>query len=530
VALWLAGVAAIVLAIACANVANLLLMRGFRRRREIAVRRALGMGQRRLVAQLATESLVLAVLGGVAALAATEWVGRPLRALLLPEVAWDRGPVDTRVFGLTVLAIFLAAFVTGVIPSFALGRANLSAELKSGGRGLATRRSRLQAALLVTQTTLSALLLVGAGWFLESVAKVRALHLGLDADRVLVTTIDFPTAYKPAEIATFYERALDRVRSVPGVAHASLGQADPFGWSFGAGVRVPGHDSLPSPETGGPYYNGVTEDFFATLGTRLLRGRLFSQADRAGTAPVAVINATMARLYWPNEESVGRCFYIGDGSGACTEVIGVVEDARRGGLTEGPTLQFYLPLGQVRFENARRVLFIRAAGEPAALIPSVRRALLDLSPTLPYARIESLQSRVDPQTRSWRLGATMLTAFGILALLVSAVGLYSTIAYSLTQRTLEIGVRMALGARSREVVRLVIGEGMRLALLGLGVGIGLAVVLGRQMRGLLFQTSPGDLRVLAIAAAVLAVAAVAASFFPASRAARLDPATTLRVE
>jgi predicted permease len=529
IAAILAAVAGIVLVIACANIANLLVMRGFRKRREFAIRRALGITGLRLIAQMLVESLLLAALAGATALMLTEWIGVPLRKLLLPDVSWDRGPVDWRVAGITALAVLFAGLVTGLAPALLLRRTDLTAELKSGGRGTSMPRSRLQRILVFVQTGLTALLLVGAGVFLKSLVKVRALRLGFDADRVVIATVSFPEDVAAEQIRAFYERALERVRVVPGVERASLGQSDPFGWSFGTSVRIPGRNALPTLPSGGPYASGITADYLATLGTRLMAGRAFSSADRSGSAPVAIINETMARLFWPGESAVGKCFVAGD-SKNCLEIVGIVEDARQYGIAGDPRLFFYMPLDQEGFGYPRLNLFVRTAGTAEDMSGVLRAALLELSPSLPYAKIQSIQSRVDRQTRPWHLGAIVLAAMGALALLVSAVGLYSIVAYGVTQRRQEMGIRMALGARPGELVRMVLATGARMTVLGLGAGCGAALILGRSLRDLLFQTRPNDWGVFAAVVLVLGAVALMASLIPAWRAGQLSPGDVLRVE
>ena len=529
VAAWLSGIAGIVLIVACANVANLLLLRGMRRRREIAVRRALGMTRLRLAGQLFAEGLLLAVLGGGAALAATYWIARPLRTLLMPEVAWGGAALDARLLALTAGAVLGTALFTGLVPALALGRTDLSVELKSGGPGHSRKRSRTQVALLLTQTALSMMLLVGAGLFVKSLGKVRGLRLGFDAPSVLVASVAFPATEKIADIAAFYERARDRVSQLPGVESASIAQSDPFGWSFGGSFRIPGRDSLPEVSTGGPYYNGVSAEHFATMGTRVVRGRGFTSADRNGSAPVIIIDETMARLYWPGADPVGRCVFAGDET-TCREIVGVVESSKRSSLQEDSTLQFYLPSEQVPFTVRRLAMFVRIGRDAKEMTASVRQSLQELSPFLPYARIWSLQSKVDNQTRPWRLGATMLSALGALALVLAAVGLYSVIAYSVTQRRQEMGIRVAIGARAGQIIRLILVDGLRLALIGLGLGLGLAAVLGRFIKGLLYETPPTDPWVWAAAAAALGGAAVVACLLPAWRAGRADPVETLKAE
>jgi predicted permease len=530
VAAWLAALAIVVLVIACANVGNLLLLRAMRRRREVAIRRALGMSQVRFVGQLLVESLFLATLGGASALLATRWVGGPLRALLIPDVAWEGSTVDARVLGVTTAAILGVTLFIALVPALNVGKTDLTAELKSGGRGLSGRRSRTQSALLVVQTALSIALLAGAGLFLKSLQRVRSVDLGFDTHQVLVAQVRFPSeTYKAEQISAFYDRALERVRHLPGVERAALGEADPFGSGFGGGLRIPGRDSLPEVSTGGPYFSAVTPEFFTTLGTRVLRGRAFTESDRAGSPPVVVINEALARLYWPGDNPVGRCVVVDDVPG-CTRVVGVVETATKYGIREEPRLDFFIPLAQQTGRRRGHALFVRTLGPADRMVGAVRRALQELSPNLPYADVVSLQSRVDPKIRSWRLGATTMTAFALLALILAALGLYSVIAYGVTQRVQEMGIRVALGARDRDVIRLILGDGVRLAGIGILVGGVAAIVLGRLVADLLFDTAPYDPAVIGTSSAVLLSVAVIASFLPAWRASRVDPAIALRVD
>jgi hypothetical protein len=265
------------------------------------------------------------------------------------------------------------------------------------------------------------------------------------------------------------------------------------------------------------------------MGTRVLRGRGFTPADRKGSAPVIVVDETMARLYWPGADPVGRCVFAGNET-TCREVVGVVESSVRSSLQEDATLQFYLPSEQVPFTVRRLALFVRIGRDAERMTASVRRSLQDLSPFLPYTRIWSLQSAVDSQIRPWRLGATMLSALGALALVLAAVGLYSVIAYSVTQRRQEMGIRVALGARAGQIIRLILVDGLRLALIGLGLGLGFAALLGRFIKDLLYQTPPTDPWVWGGAVGALGGAAVVACLLPAWRAGRVDPVATLKAE
>ena len=539
VARWLVGVSAIVLLIACANVANLLLARAMRRRREVAVRLALGVSRARLVRLLLSDGIVLALLGGAASLAVAWWGGALVREVLLPDVAWDGAPVDGRVLAFTALAAIMTAILVGLVPAIQGSRADLGAALKAGAREGGGQRGRTRSALAVAQTALSVLLLVGAGLFVRSLTSARSLPLGIEPDRVLTAAVRWPSlrglpdslrAAERARRTAFDVEALQAARRMPGVEHAALVVGTPFQSIFTVRLRIPGRDSLPQIGTGGPYIAAVTDDYFATAGTRLLRGRAFTSADRAGSERVAIVNLTMANALWPAGDAIGQCLLIGaDPAVPCARVVGVVEEARRMELRERPAMQYYVPFGQEQGIGGTK-LFVRPRGDALAFIEPLRRELQRLRPSLGYVDIATLQESVDPQLRSWRLGATMFGMFGALALLVAAVGLYSVLAYLVLQRTHEIGVRIALGARPKDVVRLVARHGATAAVLGASIGLALALIGGRFIEPLLFETSPRDPVVLATVIAVLLVAAALASLVPARRATAVEPARALAAE
>jgi predicted permease len=532
---WLVGVAAIVLLVACANAGNLVLARTLRRRREVAVRLALGIGRGRLVRLLLAESVVLALAGGAAGLVLALGGGRFIRALLLPGVAWS---IDGRVFALTAVAVLVAAALVGLVPALHGSRPDLATALKAGAREGGIQRSRLRTTLTVVQAALSVVLLVGAGLFVRSLWNVRSLPLGIEPDRVLLvdvgeawaigrraSAIESPAAR--ARILDLYARSVERVRSIPGVESASLASGTPFHSSVSVYyLSVPGWDSIPKLPGGGPYVSAVSSDYFRTVGTRLRRGRLFTPGDDIAGERVAVVNETMARTLWPGQDPIGRCLMTDTLS--CSRVVGVVEDARRFRLVhEDAAMQYYVPLGQ---DVAGTMLLVRPAGSPASMAEPVRRELQRLDPRIGYVRVQSLQENVDWQVRSWRLGATMFTVFGGLALLVAAIGLYSLIAYVVAQRTHEFGVRMALGARAADIARLVMGRGVGAAAAGVAIGVALALALGRLVEPLLFETSPRDPGVFLTVAVTLLTFAVLASLAPTWRAAQVDPVTALRSE
>jgi predicted permease len=526
VAKWLLGVSAMVLLIACANVANLLLARGARRRREVAVRLALGVSRARLVGQMSFEAVLLAALGGGVALGLAYWGGEALRRVLLPDVLFTE-PLGLRVLAFTVGISLLAGLLAGVGPALQASRAELAEGMGDRGRGNSAVRSRTRSLLVVAQAALSAVLLVGAGLFVQSLGEVRRLDLGLETDRLLMGTLEFESAnLSDDETTELYRGAAERARRLPGVAGVSLTQS-PFQWSFAGGLEVPGLDSLPRMPGGGPYYYAVDGDYFATVGVEILEGRGFEAADEGG-ALVAVVSRLMADTLWPGATALGQCLLVGEDPETCTTVVGVVEDAARSALQDEPFMAYYLPMSQSG--SPARGLYVRASGDAEALAGQVALALRSFSPRVRFARVRTLSEILDPQARSWKLGATMFSVFGLLALIVAAVGLYSLLAFNVAERTRELGIRIALGADGGRLLTRVVRDASRLVLGGVLLGLGLAWLLAPSVGELLFQVSPRDLRVFAAVAALLTTVALGASLVPGRRATRVDPMVALRAE
>ena len=531
VAVWLAGVAAIVLLIACANVANLLLARTLRREREVAVQLALGAGGGRLARQLFIECTLLVLAGTVAALVVALGGARLIATLLLPTVAWDSGIVDLRSLAVTAAIAGVVTLLIGLSPALQARGTAVLAALRGGGRGSTARSSRVRTTLTVMQAALSVMLLVGAGLFVRSLRHARDLDLGFDADRVLVAVVELERlGYDEARVRRFWDTAQERIGALPGVERASLAVTAPFMASWNNTITVPGRDTLPELHDEVPYLNPVTPEFLQTMGTRVVRGRDFLPTDREGAAPVVIINEPMARILWPRGDAVGKCFHIGSDTTPCREIVGIAEEARRGSIRDTESIQYYLPIDQ--FERTRSMfLFVRARGEDAAaLVPVVRRTLLEIDPNITYPDVEPIRALLDPEMRPWRLGATLFTAFGALALLVAAVGLYGVLAYDVAQRTRELGVRSALGARSRDVLWLVLRRGMTVAATGVAVGLVLSLVAVRWIADLLFGVPARDPLTLGVVATVLLLVAAVASVVPAWRATRVSPQAALRME
>ncbi len=526
VSLWLAAVSVIVLLVACANVANLLLARSLQRQREVAIRLALGAGWWRLARQVLVESLVLAIAGGIAALFVTLWVGPLIRAFLLPDTPALVEPLDARVIAFTGAVAVLTGVLAGAVPAWYLGRRDLTPALKAGAGEGRYQRSRMRSALLVTQVALTVVLIIGAGLFTRSLRNVEGQNFGFDPVHTLLVTIDLRAAgYAPAQINAVHLQILARLEALPGVEAAAATVAHPLGWANAAGVHVPGRDSIPELPTGGPYYQQVTPGYFAATGTPV-RGRAFTPADRAGS--VAIVNETMARRIWPGGNAIGKCFVSGDAK-TCTEVIGVVPDARRFNAVEDASMMFYIPFSgdSDRFITA---LVVRMRGQPENWIGPVRAAIQETAPNLPFASVTPLAELLAPSIRPWRLGSAMFAGFALLALVLSAVGLYGVLAYIVTQRTHEMGVRVAMGAQRWDVQRLMVSHGVRVAALGAALGALAGLVAGRVLSSLLYGVSPRDPLVLLGAVIVPVVVAALASYLPARRASRVDPVVALRYE
>jgi predicted permease len=527
VALWIAGVATVVLLIACANVANLLLARALFRRREIALRMALGASRRRLLAQLLTESLLLGTLGGVAGIAAAQWGGAILRSLFLTDVATADVVRDVRTLAFAGAAALIAGVMTGLVPAMQAGRAALAPALKTGTRDGTYQRSRTRTMLLVLQGAMSVLLLVGAGLFVRSLHNVRSMRLGYDVDPVLYVHLNLRgLRLPPDQRAELARRLVNAARAIPEVESAARGISVPFWSTEGLGFVVPGVDSI--RRLGHFTLQMASADYFATTGTRILKGRGFTEADRADGPLVAVVSEGMAEAVWPGKDAIGQCIKIDRVTDPCRMVVGVAENIHQNSLTENQRLQYYLSIEQMRPYEAN--VFVRTRGDAGAHAETVRRELQKLMPGASYVTATPMREIIDPRQRSWQIGATMFLVFGLLALVLAAVGLYSVIAYSVAQRTQEIGVRIALGAGVRDVVTLVLGEGMRFAIVGIAIGGGVALWASKWIGPLLFSVSPKDPAVYGLVAVVLVAVALLASAIPATRASRVDPNVALRSE
>ena len=526
VALLLAAMSLVVLILACANVTNLQLGRAARRHREVSIRLALGVSRRRLVRWLLTESVLLALVGGVAAVLVAWWGTDLMHATLLQNFVLAGQPVDIRMIVYGAVIALVVGVATGIVPALQSSRPDVIAALRMGAQAAGTRGSA-RTTLLVTQGALALVLLVGTGLFVRSVQRINAVPLGLEADKVIVAQVNTTgREFSDERMNAMYEELARAVGNVPGVEFSSLTLSLPFGATIAGPIFVPGLDSLPVTGDGGPYLNAIGPDYFAALGTPILKGRGITAADRAGSPQVALVNETAARLWWPGRDAIGQCVQVGEPGSACKTVVGVVANSRRQSIIEDEYVHVFVPISQSDWAKPRTVI-ARVRGNVDVAAGQVQRAVQG-STSLPFVRVAPLNTRLTTQTQSWRLGATMFGVFGILSIVIAAIGLYGVLAFDVSQRLREIGVRMALGGAPRAVAMMVVRQGLRLAAVGCGLGLLVALVAGRRIEPLLFRTSPLDPLVYAGALLVILVTAVLASWLPARRAARVDPILALR--
>jgi predicted permease len=527
VATWVGGVSVIVLLIACANVANLLLARALRRRREIALRLALGVSRGRLLSQLLTESLLLAIAGGAAGILIAHWGGAALRAGLLDKSEAAGGFRDPRTVLFAAGAAVAVGLLTGLAPVLQAGRANLTADLKAGAREGSYHRSRARIALLLLQGALSVVLLVGAGLFVRSLRNVRDIRLGYDVDPVLLVDLRMRgVKLDSVETIALRQRLLQAAKSIPGVENASLSSSVPFWSTWSVGLYVTGIDTV--GRLGQFDLNAVSPEYFATMGTRILRGRGITDQDLEHAPRAMVVSQAMGKALWSGKDPVGQCIRVNADTMPCTYVVGVAENIKAQSLSADSGYYYYLPAAQ--FSPQSGGLFVRTRGASTKTREAVRRRLQREMPGASYVVATPFGDIIGSQTRSWELGATMFVAFGALALALAAIGLYSVVAYSVAQRTHELGVRVALGAQARDVVRLVVTDGIRLAGMGVAIGAVVAFVASKWVKPLLFNVSPTDPTVFALVVVTLVAVAMAASWIPARRASRVDPNVALRAD
>jgi putative ABC transport system permease protein len=524
-ALWLAGGAAMLLLLASANIAGLLWTHTLDRGREIAVRLQLGASRRRLFGQLLLEHLLIAVIGGAAAVLAGTWIGQALRAYF--PTAVDADLMGSR----TVLAIaglaVAAGVLSGLIPALQASKAGAERFLRTG-QSVMVARSRLRSALLSVQVGLALILVVAAGLFVTSVQNYRR-DFAYDLDRVVVASIDFrrSSVRTPQEIHGIFQTLEARVRQMPQVERTALSAAPVL--ESGGPVRIFAiRRSQEDPSAEMNALSEVSTDYFATLGLTMQSGRGFTPADLAGE-PVVIINDALAAKLFPGEDPVGQRLLLGSGQ---AEIVGVSRpfraSIRPGSQAES---QVFVPLSETSiFATMPQVLLVRTRRAAASALPAIAAALQSAAPDLPYVNVRTLEGLADVQARSWLLGATVFGLFGTLAVILAGIGIYGALAFSIRQRTVEIGVRMALGAVRRDIARMVLQHGALVVSLGVGLGLAGAFAGSRYVESLLFNVAAADPAIFAIASVVVVVAALLGCVVPAIRAVRVDPAVALRAD
>jgi putative ABC transport system permease protein len=536
--LWvILGAVAAVLLIACANVANLLFSRAAVREREVTVRMALGASNGRLVRQLLTESLLLSGLGGVVGIALAFGALRILPSLApsdLPRLSTIH--LNGTVLLVTAAVTVFTGLLFGLVPAMQSSRARLSENLREGGRGGTSGRGgqRLRRGIVAAQLALVVVLLTSAGLLLRTWITLQQVELGFSPKNELTLTVQLPGAKysQPAQVVSFYERLLERVRALPGVEGAGtietmLLSATPNS----TGITVEGRTSRPDDKE--MTFDGISPGFLSTIGARLVAGRQVTASDRDGTMRVAIVNEQAVKSYWP-KGAIGKRFRLGTGADGDTTqnpwitVVGVVADMRRTGVDTPVRDEAFLPFAQSA--SPWQLLVIRTAGDPLSFAGQVRRVVREIDPAQPISNTQTMEQLLSGRVAQRRFSMTLVGMFAALALTLALIGAYGVTSYLVSQRTREIGIRMALGADSRRVARSVVGDGLRVAVAGVFAGLILALFTTRLASGLLYGVSPRDpLTLGAVVVTLLAVSAIA-NYLPARRAARVDPLTALRQE
>ncbi|MFN0068969.1 MAG: ADOP family duplicated permease, partial [Limisphaerales bacterium] len=535
----LLGTSALVLLIACANLANLQLARATGRLRDFAIRLALGAHRGRLIRQLLTESLLLSLIGGVAGLAVAAGLVQLLERFRPPNasIALSNG-LDFRVLLFAFGASVVTGMLFGLAPAWRASRPQVVPELK-GGAGTTTERGgrwNLRHALVVTQVALSLLVLVSAGLCVRSLNKLQAIDPAFEPSQLALMSFDLElNDYKQPQARAFYDRLLERVSALPGIEAASLSANTLLsGRSWGMSVEsVEGFERAENDPPPLGEVNLVSPDYFRTLGIPVLRGRTFTSTDAPGGPPVVMVNEAFVKRYFGGQDPVGKHVYqhVGEGGptgGLPTEVVGVVPTTRSGQLADAPRPAMFFPVAQK--PDLALTLTVRTGVDAGATIAQLRGVVKSLDATMPVFDVRTLAQQKNGSLAMQRMAASLLTGFGVLALLLAALGIYGVLAYSVSRRTREIGVRMALGAQLSDVLTMVMRQGLGMVLIGLGLGLAGAVGVTQLLRSFLFEIQPLDPLTFGSVIVLLAGAAVVACWLPARRAAKMDPMVALRSE
>jgi putative ABC transport system permease protein len=537
-ALWLIlGAVGCVLLIACANVANLLLARATARYKEMAVRAALGANRRRVIRQLLTESLLLSLGGGLLGLLLAWW-GTAALVRLIPEDVPRLAEIniDGWVFGFTLLVSVVTGVVFGLAPALQASKIELTEAMKEGSRsaGAGGGRGRLRGALVVAEIAIALVVLIGAGLLLQTFRRLQQVDLGFDTRNILTATVELPDARypKPEQAASFYRTLLDRVRAMPGVEAVSAVVPQPLsGDTMTLSFDIEGRN-IPKGERPSSHFRSISLDYFSVMKIPLLAGRAFTERDDSHSPGVVIVNETFAKRHFPNESPIGKHVKPGyslEGEPVWREIVGVVKDVKhRQSLGRDYEPEYYLPHAQMPINSMN--LVVRATNDPRSLARGIQREVQLLDRDIPVFRIKTLEQYLGVAVAQPKFNALLLSLFAGLALLLTAIGLYGVMAYSVVQRAQEIGLRIALGAQTGDVLKMVLRQGLKLTALGLGIGLATAFALTRYMQSLLFGVKAADPLTFAAIALLLIAVALVACWIPARRATKVDPMIALRCE
>ncbi|HKU76397.1 MAG TPA: ABC transporter permease [Pyrinomonadaceae bacterium] len=532
-ALWvLFAAVGLVLLIACVNVANLLLVRGAERQREFAIRRALGAERIRLVRQTLTESLLLVLVGGATGVLLASWLVKLIPALSsskIPRVEYIN--IDLRVVLFACGVSLLTAIVFGLVPAIQFWRNDIQGTLKESGRSAATTvRQRLRKALVISEVAFAVLLLTGAGLLFRSFVRLLQVDPGFTKENVLALQVFLPRTYdQPEKMINYFDQSIEKIKSQPGIEAVAVIATPPFvDLEVDATFNVVGRPAPPAGSEPIAFYSSLSSEYLSALGIPLKKGRFFTNFDKSGAPLVVVINETMARRYFPNEDPIGQRMTVTFAATETREIVGVIGDVLHNGLHAEPRPQMFVPHQQE--PSAYMTFLVKTKTEPATQLASVKRAIREVNPNQTFARTATMEELVSDSLKQRRFNLFLLGLFAAIALLLATIGIYGSISYSTRQRTNEIGVRIALGAQPLDVLRLIVGQGVGQALVGVGIGLAAAFLLTRTLKTFLFGVTPTDPLTFVAISLLLVVTAFIASLIPARRATKVDPLVALRSE